>query len=293
MSFQGRPTQSEKGLPPQSRRRGNPGSRPACALLRAGADRLRAAGRRSERSAVPQSGNLAAEGSVRAGALRGWSGWVRPGWSGGTVAGALHGTGLGGLVSRKWHCRRWQTGSVVANGVVEAVSRDGAHRFSKPTLARIRLLAGLGVEGDAHLGVTVQHRSRVAIDPTQPNLRQVHLMHAELFEELRGEGHEVAPGELGENVTTRGIDLLGLPRDTVLRIGTAAVVRITGLRNPCQQINGFQSGLLKKVLGQDEDGNLVRKAGIMGVVLAGGEVGTGDPIVVELPPGPHAPLERV
>ena len=155
------------------------------------------------------------------------------------------------------------------------------------------MLAGLGVEGDAHLGVTVQHRSRVAVDPTRPNLRQVHLIHGELFDDLRDEGHAVTPGELGENVTTRGIDLLGLPRDTILRIGADAVVRVTGLRNPCQQINTFQSGLLKKVLGQDETGAVVRKAGIMAVVLVGGDVRPGDPIVVELPVRPAIALECV
>jgi MOSC domain-containing protein YiiM len=183
------------------------------------------------------------------------------------------------------------TGSLQAR--VVAVSRDGEHRFSKPTTDEITLLAGLGVEGDTHAGVTVQHRSRVAIDPSQPNLRQVHLMHAELHDELGEQGYTVRPGQLGENVTTRGLDLLALPRGTVLRLGSNAAVEITGLRNPCQQINDFRPGLLKRVLTQDEDGTVVRKAGIMGIVVRGGPVKPGDPIHVELPAGPHEPLERV
>jgi MOSC domain-containing protein YiiM len=242
-------------------------------------------------------------------------------------------------------------------GTVAAVSRNEVYSFTKPNRDEIVLLTGLGVEGDVHAGVTVRHRSRVAADPLQPNLRQVHLIHAELFEEVGEEGFEVAPGQLGENVTTSGLDLLALPRGTVLRFGppptpvangdaageaeiaasvapiveaaaqatldapTAdavaklvevaraldseggdterggvdprATVVITGLRNPCGQINGFQSGLLKQVLGRDDAGNLVRKAGIMGVVLRGGPVRTGDPISVELPAPPHLPLERV
>ncbi|MFC6023530.1 MOSC domain-containing protein [Plantactinospora solaniradicis] len=177
--------------------------------------------------------------------------------------------------------------------VVTAVARDEGHNFSKPSQDSIRLLAGLGVEGDAHLGVTVKHRSRVAQDPTQPNLRQVHLIHSELHDELRASGHRVAPGEMGENVTTRGVDLLGLPVGTLLRLGDAAVVEVTGLRNPCAQIDNFQSGLLKRVLGRNEAGDLVRLAGIMGVVRESGEVRPGDGIRIELPAEPHRPLDRV
>jgi MOSC domain-containing protein YiiM len=177
--------------------------------------------------------------------------------------------------------------------VVTAVGRSATHSFSKPTLDGIRLLAGLGVEGDAHLGVTVKHRSRVAVDPTQPNLRQVHLIQAELFDELAAAGFVVAAGDMGENVATRGIDLLGLPTGARLHLGADAVVEVTGLRNPCAQIDGFQQGLLKAVLGRDEHGHLVRKAGVMAVVLAGGAVQPGDPVRVELPPEPHRPLERV
>jgi len=179
------------------------------------------------------------------------------------------------------------------SGSVVAVSSDAIHRFSKPNQDSIRLLAGLGVDGDAHLGVTVQHLSRIAQDPTQPNLRQVHLIHTELFDELRTAGYEVRPGDLGENVSTTGIDLLGLPVGTLLRLGPDAVVEVTGLRNPCRQIDTFRSGLLKQVVGRDEAGAIVRKGGIMGVVREGGTIRPGDPIVVDLPAAPHRPLERV
>jgi MOSC domain-containing protein YiiM len=180
-----------------------------------------------------------------------------------------------------------------ATGRVAAVSLDTVHAFSKYPVHSIRLLAGQGVEGDAHCGVTVQHRSRVAADPTQPNLRQVHLIHAELHEELRLAGFGVSPGDLGENITTRGVDLLGLPAGARLRLGDSAVVEITGLRNPCGQLDHFRAGLREAVLAQDADGNVIRKAGIMGIVLAGGDVRPGDAIGVELPPLPHRRLERV
>ena len=176
---------------------------------------------------------------------------------------------------------------------VVAVSRFPTHEFSKTPTDLIQLLAGLGVEGDAHCGETVQHRSRVRQDPTQPNLRQVHLIHAELFEELAGKGFGVAPGQLGENITTRGIDLLGLSEGTVLRIGATAVVQITGLRNPCSQIDDHRRGLLAAVLDRDDAGHLVRKAGVMGVVLASGPVRAGDTIAIERQPTPHVPLVRV
>jgi MOSC domain-containing protein YiiM len=173
------------------------------------------------------------------------------------------------------------------------VSMDTAHRFSKPVVDQVVLIEGWGVEGDAHAGTTVQHRSRVARDPSQPNLRQVHLMHAELFDEVGEAGFQVAPGELGENVTTRGIDLLGLPTDTLLYLGADACVRVTGLRNPCQQINGFEPGLLREVLGRDEDGSVERKGGVMAVVVAGGIVRRGDRIRVEVPSGERVPLGPV
>ena len=179
------------------------------------------------------------------------------------------------------------------SGRVVAVARDGGHRFSKHPVADIRILNGLGVEGDAHQGVTVKHRSRVAADPTQPNLRQVHLIHSELFEELRGKGFEVRPAELGENITTEGIDLLALPRDTLLSIGTNVILQVTGLRNPCAQIERFQPGLLAAVLDRGLNGEVIRKAGIMTVVRESGIVRLGDPITTELPSPPHLPLERV
>ncbi len=179
------------------------------------------------------------------------------------------------------------------SGAVLAVSCSPTHTFTKPTQGSIRLLTGLGVEGDAHLGETVKHRSRVARDPSQPNLRQVHLIHAELHDALRAAGFVVSAGQMGENVTTRGVDLLGLPTGTRLHLGSSAVVEITGLRNPCVQLDHFQSGLMAAVLGRDEQGNLIRKAGVMAIVLAGGEVMPGDPIMVELPPEPHRALEPV
>lgn len=177
--------------------------------------------------------------------------------------------------------------------VVESVSCGSGHTFSKEVLPRIRLLAGLGVEGDAHLGATVQHLSRIAVNPDQPNLRQVHLVHAELLEEVGEAGFAVAPGQLGENITTRGLDLLSLSAGTVLSFGDGASVRVTGLRNPCAQIDGFSRGLLKQVLRRGEDGTVVRRAGVMGVVLTSGIVEPGMAVRVWTPQGAHTPLERV
>jgi MOSC domain-containing protein YiiM len=250
-------------------------------------------------------------------------------------------------------------------GTVAAVSRNEACSFTKPNRDEFVLVAGVGVRGDAHAGATVRHRSRVAADPAQPNLRHVLLIHAELFDELREHGPRVAAGELGENVTTTGLDLLGLPRDTILRFGSPAhtatadggqvgaqasarqptdavagvvgaaarvtldaptadavaaviaaaarptaggaagdhaavrggpdlrpAVVVAGLRNPCRQVNGFRPGLLKHVIGHDQRGNVVRKGGVMGVVLRGGSIRPGDPISVELAPAPHLPLDR-
>jgi MOSC domain-containing protein YiiM len=178
-------------------------------------------------------------------------------------------------------------------GVVIAVSSSATHTMAKPNLDAIRLLAGLGVEGDAHLGETVKHRSRVRQDPSQPNLRQVHLLHAELLDELRAGGFELAPGRIGENVTTRGVDLLGLPTGARLRLGADALIEITGLRNPCYQLDGIQPGLMKATLARAVDGALIRKAGVMAIVLAGGEIRPGDPIEITLPAQPHRPLEPV
>ena len=178
-------------------------------------------------------------------------------------------------------------------GKVAAVSRSATHTLTKSNQGMIRLLEGLGVENDAHAGTTVKHRSRVARDPHQPNLRQVHLIHAELHDALRGRGFTLSAGQMGENITTEGIDLLGLPTGTRLRLGDTAVVEITGLRNPCAQLEEIRPGLMAAVLDRDAQGSLIRKAGIMAVVVAGGLVRPGDAIAIELPPLPHHPLEPV
>ncbi|MEC9280637.1 MAG: MOSC domain-containing protein [Chloroflexota bacterium] len=178
------------------------------------------------------------------------------------------------------------------SAVVAAVSCSAAHYFSKPNQESIRLLIGLGVEGDSHSGETVKHRARVAIDPSKPNLRQVHLIHMELYAELQAAGFDISAGQMGENITTQGVDLLGLPTGARLRIQDA-VVEVTGLRNPCYQLDDFRFGLTKATLDHDEQGNLIRKAGIMGIVLSGGQVSPGDTISVDLPPEPHQPLEPV
>ena len=176
---------------------------------------------------------------------------------------------------------------------VTAVHRSPTHTMRKMLEPAIRLLTGLGVEGDAHAGITVKHRSRVAADPTQPNLRQVHLIHSELHDQLHSRGFQVQAGEMGENITTRGLDLLALPVGTRLRFGPEAILEITGLRNPSLQLDGLEPGLTKAVLGRDPAGNLIRMAGIMGVVFSGGVVRAGDEIRVELPREPHRALERV
>ncbi|MFN8493080.1 MAG: MOSC domain-containing protein [Caldilineaceae bacterium] len=179
------------------------------------------------------------------------------------------------------------------NGTVLAVSRSTTHSFSKANQPALQLIAGFGVADDAHAGVTVQHLSRVARDPSQPNLRQVHLIHAELHDELKSAGFQVEAGNMGENITTRGLDLLGLPTGARLYIGENAVVEVTGLRNPCAQLDQFQTGLMAAVLDRDAAGNLIRKAGVMGIVLCDGVVRPGDLIRVELPATPHCPLMPV
>jgi MOSC domain-containing protein YiiM len=176
---------------------------------------------------------------------------------------------------------------------VVAVARGTSHGPGKDTGASIRLVAGLGVEGDVHAGETVKHRSRVRRDPSQPNLRQVHLIHSELHDELRERGFEVAAGEMGENVTTAGIDLLGLARGTRLRLGDDAVIEVTGLRNPCVQLNGIAPGLMEATLDRDSDGELIRKAGVMAIVVDGGDVRVGDAIAAEHTPEPRLRLEPV
>ena len=167
------------------------------------------------------------------------------------------------------------------------------HRFSKDPVTEVRLLAGHGVEGDAHAGSTVQHRSRKRWRPQDPNLRQVHLLANELLEELRGKGYDVGAGRLGENVTTAGVDLLALPTGTVLRLGDEAQVEVTGLRNPCVQIDRYSDGLMAEVVGRDDEGEVVRRAGVMGIVLRSGTVRVGDPLTVVLPAQPHHALRPV
>lgn len=176
---------------------------------------------------------------------------------------------------------------------ITALHISPTHEFSKRPVREIELVAGVGITGDTHAGPLVQHRSRVAADPNQPNLRQVHLIASELFGVLAALGHEVRPGELGENVTTAGLDLHGLAVGTVLRLGDEALVAVTGLRNPCAQIDRFRPGLLKQVAHRGPDGVLVRRAGIMGVVVRGGTARVGDAVEASAPPGPPRPLERV
>lgn len=176
---------------------------------------------------------------------------------------------------------------------VIAVCSSGEHRFSKTPREEITLITEIGVEGDAHSGTLVRHRSRVKKNPLQRNLRQVHLIHSELFDDVKEMGFAVTAGELGENITTAGIDLLTLPKGTRLHIGDEAVVEITGLRNPCYQIDDFQPGLMKELVSKDGEGTIIRKAGVMSIVTAGGVVRPGDPIRVTLPAEPHVALDRV
>ena len=178
-------------------------------------------------------------------------------------------------------------------GRVLAVAKSDLHGFSKPKVHEIEVVAGLGVRGDAHSGITVKHRSRVAKDPSQPNLRQVHLIHSELFEEVARLGFNVQSGDLGENITTEGIDVLRLPRGTILHIGATVRLEVTGLRNPCAQIEAFQSGLLSAVLDKDAEGRLIRKAGVMSIVIQGGRIRPSDQIGIEFPELPHTPLGPV
>jgi hypothetical protein len=213
------------------------------------------------------------------------------------TAGLLNrrGRAVKGTVSEQ---NRWSSGDMsgedrAVSGIVTAVSSTATHTMIKPNRESIRLIEGIGVEYDVHRGATVMHQSRVARDATQPNLRQVHLIHAELHDELHEDGFTVSAGQMGENLTTRGLDLLGLPTGALLHVGAAAVVEVTGLRTPCQQLNRIQPGLMAATMGRDDDGNLVLKAGVMAVVRAGGEVRPGDVIRVELPAEPRQPLEPV
>jgi len=178
-------------------------------------------------------------------------------------------------------------------GRVISLSKSARHGFSKQVAESLDLVAGEGVAGDAHCGVTVRHRSRVAVDPGQPNLRQVHLIADELLEELTGRGFVLAPGDLGENILTHGLDLTALPRGTRLRVGAQVELELTGLRNPCAQIEEFMPGLLAQVVSRAADGAIVRRAGVMAIVVSGGRVTTGDSIAVTPPPPPHVPLGLV
>ena len=178
-------------------------------------------------------------------------------------------------------------------GHVIALHRSISHNFSKQAETSLNLLQGLGIEGDAHMGATVKHRSRVAANPDQPNLRQVHLLHAEMIDEVCGNGFEIKPGDVGENITTHGIDLIFLPRHTRLHVGSNVILSVTGLRNPCSQLDNFQVGLTHAFIGKDDNGKPIRKAGIMAIVLEGGIIHQGDEIRVELPSPPHLVLERV
>ena len=175
-------------------------------------------------------------------------------------------------------------------GTVVAVSRDDKHRFSKPVVPSITLLAGYGIEGDSHAGATTQHRYLIRTDPTRANLTQVHLVRTELFDELAAEGFTVSAGQLGENITTAGLDLLALPVGTRLHLGADAIVEVTGMRDPCSMIDKFQKGLKKALKHPDASGRVLRKAGIMGIVITTGTVSPGDDLRVELPAEPHVPL---
>jgi MOSC domain-containing protein YiiM len=175
-------------------------------------------------------------------------------------------------------------------GTVISVSLSGKHTFSKPPALAITLLTGLGVEGDAHCGALVKHRYRVKQDPTQPNLCQVHLLASELLDELAAGGFSIAPGAMGENITTRGIGLIDLPTGTLLQLGESALIEVTGLRSPCVQIDKFQPGLLPAVIEKEPSGRIIRKAGIMAIVRSGGLIQPGDTISVTLPEKPWRAL---
>lgn len=174
-----------------------------------------------------------------------------------------------------------------------AVCRADTHRFSKAPCDAIRLVAGRGVDGDAHEGETVQHLSRVKRDPTAPNLRQVHLLHRELHDELNALGFKLTPGLMGENLLTLGIDLLGLPTRACLHVGEQVIIGITGLRNPCHQLDVLRPGLMAATLATDQHGNLQRRAGVMAIVIVGGIVRPGDEIGISLPDPPYEALQPV
>jgi hypothetical protein len=196
-------------------------------------------------------------------------------------------------VDERLHQGNGATARIDVVGSVVGLHLSSRHDFSKQSVGEVELVAGVGVSGDVHAGPLVRHRSRVAADPWQPNLRQVHLISSEILAALAAAGHGVAPGELGENVTTEGVDLHQLPTGSMLRLGPTALVALTGLRNPCAQIDSFRPGLLKHVSSHDADGELIHRAGVMAVVVLGGTVRVGDAIRVRRPPGPPQALRRV
>lgn len=179
------------------------------------------------------------------------------------------------------------------NATVISVSRSSGHSFRKACEESINLIEGFGVEGDVHAGKKIKHTFLAKEDPDRKNIRQIHLIAAELFTELKGKGFNVDPGQLGENITTEGIDLLSLPTGTLLHIGNGAVIELTALRQPCIQIDEFQQGLLKEVVYKDSGGNIIRKVGVMGVILVSGAVSPNDEIIVETPDKPHHKLDYV
>jgi MOSC domain-containing protein YiiM len=172
---------------------------------------------------------------------------------------------------------------------VVAVHRKEEYGVFKEIQESVHLVKGFGVQGDAHMGTLVQHRYNKKQNPNQPNLRQVHLIQAELFDDLKELGLIVKPGEMGENITTRNIDIINLPLDTKLHLGDSAILQLTGLREPCGQLNTVQKGLKNAVL--DESGK--SRVGVMSVVLRGGAVKADDLIRVELPSEPHQDLQPV
>jgi MOSC domain-containing protein YiiM len=180
---------------------------------------------------------------------------------------------------------------LVTEGSVVAVSIDGKHRFSKTPRLSVSLTKGHGIEGDAHYGPLVQHRCLARRAPTAANLRQVHLIPSELFDALRTRGFEVRPGNLGENITTLGLDLECLPLGTMLRLGASAIVRLTGLRTPCILIDRFEAGLKDELRGGLLGPRF--RAGVMAIVSDGGEVSPGDLIRAVLPAPPHVVLPRL
>jgi hypothetical protein len=173
-------------------------------------------------------------------------------------------------------------------GYVHSVSASPRHGFSKLVRESITLIKGHGVDGDAHAGAFVKHRYLARWRPRMANERQVHLINQALFEELFSEGFNVQPGNLGENVTTRGIDLLRLPLGTMLALGPTAAVELRGLRTPCVLVDRFRKGLLKALVRKGEQPRF--RAGVMGVVREGGILFPGNPVKVTISPAPWQAL---